>query len=91
MEPKTDIHEVQRDAFAREIAQMLNLAGHNNEFDALVLAAPPAFLGDLRKHLSDAVAGRVSGELDKNLTSAAERELPGRLQEVLHFAETSAE
>ena len=60
-------HEVQ--AFAHELSQRLEKARVQGDFSKLVIAAPPAFLGQLRKSLSPALRKSVVNEIDKNLTS----------------------
>lgn len=91
MEPKTDAQTVQRDAFAGEIADALNRAAEAHAYDALIVAAPPALLGALRKRLADNASDRIKAELDKNLTQSSVHELPAHLQEFLHFADSPSE
>ena len=64
----TDWHRLGKEEFAREIAGRLYQHAHRGHFDALVLAAPPQILGDIRKLLHVAVRERIVGELAKDLT-----------------------
>jgi protein required for attachment to host cells len=54
-------------AFAQQIADQLERARQHDEFDRLVVVAPPAFLGLLRKALPESVRESVAAEVDKNL------------------------
>ena len=51
----------------KELADEIETARAQERFDRLVLVAAPAFLGELRKTLSDQSARLVVSELDKNL------------------------
>jgi protein required for attachment to host cells len=58
-------HEIE--TFARQVAERLSRAASGNEFQHLLLVAPPAFLGVLRDAVDDGTRERVRFELDKNL------------------------
>lgn len=70
MEPATTPREQEVRTFAAEIARYLERGRHEGSYEALVLVAPPRFLGLLRAELSDACRNLVVGELDKNLVQA---------------------
>ena len=74
--PKT----VEAEAFARELADHLRLAHAHNEFNELVLIAPPQFLGTLRKVLDHGVAASVTASIDKDCTRETPDELLHRLR-----------
>jgi protein required for attachment to host cells len=59
--------EQQNIEFATQIAHRLESGRKEDTFDELVLIAPPAFLGLLRRRLSKTLMERVSLEIDKNL------------------------
>jgi protein required for attachment to host cells len=61
--------------FAKELADKLELARAQGRVDKLVIAAAPAFLGELRKKLSDQTARIVSEEIDKNLAQMSVAEI----------------
>jgi protein required for attachment to host cells len=65
---EADFHQLEEDRFAAEAAEMLNRRALRNEFDALIVVAPPRTLGELRKHYHKEVAKRLSGEVAKDLT-----------------------
>ncbi|WP_193176830.1 host attachment protein [Oricola nitratireducens] len=65
---ETDWHRVEKERFAKDIAERLYKTAHKNGFDELVLVAPPAVLGAMRKELHKEVQDKIVGELDKDLT-----------------------
>lgn len=65
---ETDYHQQEEDRFAAEIADMLKKRALANEFDKLIVVAPPKTLGELRKHYHKEVESRLAGELAKDLT-----------------------
>jgi len=60
--------EVEAEAFAREITDHLRLALARNEYDHLVLVAPPEFLGVLRALLDGPVSKSVTTSVAKDYT-----------------------
>lgn len=64
----TDWHVLEKERFAKTIADALYKAAHRNEYQSLVLVAPPVVLGALRKALHQEVSSRVTAEFDKTLT-----------------------
>ncbi len=65
---ETDFHQLEEDRFAAEAADMLKRRALANEFEQLIIIAPPRTLGELRKHYHKEVSSRLTGELDKDLT-----------------------
>ena len=65
---ETDYHQQEEDRFAAETAELLKQRALTNDFEALVVVAPPKTLGELRKHYHKAVSQRLIGELAKDLT-----------------------
>jgi protein required for attachment to host cells len=74
MEP-TDWHQLAEDRFVHEIAGILSAAYHRHEFDALIIAAPPVALGEMRKALPDQIREHVLSEINKDLTHLPVHEL----------------
>jgi protein required for attachment to host cells len=64
----TDFHQLEEDRFAAETAERLKNRALRNDFDALIVVAPPRTLGELRKHYHKEVEKRLVGELAKDLT-----------------------
>lgn len=65
---EVDFHQQEEDRFAADTAELLRKRALANDFEALVVVAPPRTLGELRKHYHKEVSQRLIGELDKDLT-----------------------
>ncbi|MES2441901.1 MAG: host attachment family protein [Pseudomonadota bacterium] len=65
---QTDFHQIEEDRFAAETAALLRTRALANDFESLIIIAPPRTLGELRKHYHKEVSDRLAGELDKDLT-----------------------
>lgn len=65
---ETDFHDQQEDRFAADAVALLNERALANDFEKLIIVAPPAVLGEMRKHYNKAVGARLVGELAKDLT-----------------------
>lgn len=80
--PRNDPHQHDKIEFARLIAGEVNKAGDRDQFDNLVLAAPPRTLGEIKQHLTGIAAERLHFELAKDLTKLPEGELRERLSTI---------
>ncbi|MEO0461765.1 MAG: host attachment family protein [Pseudomonadota bacterium] len=65
----TDWHQLAKDRFASELADLLYQRAHRGEFDELIVAADPSTLGQLRKEWHQEVKQRIVAEIDKDLTN----------------------
>ena len=65
---KTDPKQQETIDFAKRTARYLDEVRNRNKLDRLSILAAPAFLGELRKQLSEEIRERIVFELDKNLT-----------------------
>lgn len=65
---ETDFHQQEEDRFAVDTAAMLSRHAAENNFDNLIVVAPPRTLGALRKRYSKDVSDRLKAELAKDLT-----------------------
>lgn len=65
---ETDFHEQQEDRFAAEAVDLLNRRAVANEYEQLIIVAPPHMLGEMRKHYNKALGARLVGEIAKDLT-----------------------
>ena len=63
-----DFHQIEEDRFAADTAELLKARALNNDFESLIIVAPPKTLGELRKHYHKEVENRLAGEIDKDLT-----------------------
>jgi len=69
--------------FARALADKLQRGRVENQYERLVLVAPPRFLGLLRASLDGPTAQLVVGSIDKDLAARKESELIKHLGEVI--------
>lgn len=65
---ETDFHQLEEDRFAADTAELLKKRALNNDFESLIIVAPPRTLGELRKHYHKEVEKRLAGEIPKDLT-----------------------
>lgn len=66
---ETDFHKLEEKRFAADAADMLKERALSNEFESLLIVAPPTTLGELRRHYHAEVARRLIGEIPKDLTN----------------------
>ena len=78
---EVDFHQQEEDRFAAETAAMLKERALRNEFDSLVVVAPPKTLGELRKHYHVEVEKRLVAELPKDLVNTPVPEIERILQD----------
>jgi protein required for attachment to host cells len=72
---ETDFHALEKDRFAEEAAEMLKRWALRNDFESLIVVAPPKTLGELRKYYHKEVQKRLAGEVAKELTNATVPEI----------------
>jgi protein required for attachment to host cells len=70
---------LEHDRFARELSEYLDKGHDRHAFEKLVIAAPPEFLGRIRRLLSSRVKQRVLLDVDADYSSLPARELPSRV------------
>lgn len=66
---ETDWHRVEKERFAKEIAERLYKMAHRDDFDKLIVVAPPVVLGEMRKEFHKEVLQRIIGDIPKTLTN----------------------
>lgn len=71
------------EVFARRVADVLGKARQQGRMDALVIVAPPRFLGLLRKALPKSATDIVQAELDKDFVHFTNDDIRSRLGEYL--------
>ena len=76
----TDFHQLEEDRFAAEAADFLKVRALKNDYESLIVVAPPKTLGELRKHYHKEVTSRLKGELDKDLTGHPIKDIEKALQ-----------
>jgi len=77
---ETDFHQLEENRFAAEVSGMLKEEALRNNFESLIIIAPPKTLGELRKHYHVSVSDRLKGELAKDLTDHPVPEIETALQ-----------
>jgi protein required for attachment to host cells len=77
---EVDFHQLEEDRFASDTAEMLRKRALRNEFESLIVVAPPKTLGELRKHYHKEVEKRLAGEVAKDLTGHPVAEIEKILQ-----------
>jgi protein required for attachment to host cells len=65
---EVDFHQLEEDRFAAEAAELLKKLALANDFESLIIVAPPRTLGELRKHYHVSVSQKLTGEIGKDLT-----------------------
>lgn len=75
IEPRRDPHRGLEVMFAHQLADILTSRRRDGLFDRLMLAAPPAMLGHLRRALSKDLKACLVAEVDKDLTKSPNHEI----------------
>jgi len=65
---ETDWHELEKDRFAADIAELLYQQVHGGFRGGIVLVADPRTLGEIRHNLHKEVSDRLIAEIPKDLT-----------------------
>ncbi|KAK0345065.1 hypothetical protein LTR94_012364 [Friedmanniomyces endolithicus] len=68
-EVKTDFHELEEARFAAEAADLLKRRAFAQDYEKLIIVAPPTALGEMRKHYHKEVQDRLVGEIAKDLAN----------------------
>jgi protein required for attachment to host cells len=63
------------DSFAAGVSEVLNKRAVSGKIDHLIVIAAPRTLGELRKHYHKALEAKLVGEISKDLTGHAVREI----------------
>lgn len=84
MEPKTTPKENEFQYFAKSLADHLESACNNKEFEKLYIAASPNLLGLLRRALHPNTAKHIHGEVDKDLTQMKPDEIINHIPFLLY-------
>jgi protein required for attachment to host cells len=81
--PKSDPHRAAEEAFAKALARQLDTIMQEGPYQDVLLFAPPAFLGALRKDLPRALAQRIAGEFPKDLMKSPQDEIRSHVRNAL--------
>ena len=77
---EVDFHQLEEDRFAADTAAMLKARALRNDYESLVVVAPPKTLGELRKHYHKEVEKRLVAEVPKDLVNVPVPEIEKILQ-----------
>lgn len=80
-DPQTGPHQVELEKFAREIAQELEHGRVQGAYEELIVAAPPQFLGLIRRYMKVDVERTVRARISKNLVRTEERDVAERIRD----------
>lgn len=83
MDKGRSLHEHEEEKFLKRVADRVGEAERHNQFDHLVIAAPPRALGILRGMLPEGVKARIRADLSKDLLGEPLPKLRARLSELL--------
>lgn len=75
IEPRNDPHEMEKKKFARLVADKLCADSAADEFNELVLVAPPHVLSDIKAGLDGTAQAKLIGTLAKDLVHVPDHEL----------------
>ncbi|MCK5639148.1 MAG: host attachment protein [Gammaproteobacteria bacterium] len=75
-----DPKEFEINRFSQELAEYLDKGRTENQYDSLVLVAPPRFYGLLNQHMNSHVKERIHSHVDKDYTKVPEKELLAQLK-----------
>jgi protein required for attachment to host cells len=79
VEPRRDLHEAAKEDFIALVAQEIEAGHGRDQFDSLVLVAPPGVLTELKNNLGKPLAALVVGDLQKDLTKVPDHDLTEHL------------
>ena len=77
---EVDFHQQEEDRFAADMAAMLKARALSNDYESLVVVAPPRTLGELRRHYHKEVEKRLVAEVPKDLVNVPVPEIEKILQ-----------
>ncbi len=72
---ETDFHQQEEDRWVKDAAEELKKRALRNDFEALVVIAPPKALGVLRKELHKEVERRIVATFNKEMTDRPIRDI----------------
>jgi protein required for attachment to host cells len=75
VEPRRDLHEAAKEDFIALVAEEIEAEHGRDQFDRLVLIAPPGVLTELKQRLSKPMAKIVVNDLQKDLTKVPDHDL----------------
>lgn len=78
-QPQTEPKQNEAIHFAQELAHELNQGRCSQQFERIILVAPPAFMGLIGDKMDDQTGKLVTERVSKDYTHSTEKELAGHL------------
>jgi protein required for attachment to host cells len=75
IEPKHDLHQQEKQIFAKQLASLINEGANIQKYAELVLICSPEVLGHIRAELSKPAHSMIVKEINKDLTHMGEKEI----------------
>jgi protein required for attachment to host cells len=82
VQPRRDLHEAAKEDFIALVAEQIEAEHGRDQFDQLVLIAPPGVLTELKQKLSKPLVQIVVKDLQKDLTKVPDHDLGEHLDPV---------
>ena len=79
IQPRRDLHAAAKEDFVKLVAEEIEAEHGRDQFDRLVLIAPPRVLTELKQKLSKPMAKIVVKDLQKDLTKVPDHDLTEHL------------
>lgn len=83
MDKGRSLHEQEEEKFLKRVAARVSEAERHNQFDHLVIAAPPRALGLLRSMLAPGAKSRIRADVSKDLLDEPASRLRERLSDLM--------
>ncbi len=83
--PPTDPKQNEAQQFALQLTRELEQGRNSNEFQRLILVAPPQFMGLINGNTGSALKGMVSDHFEKDYTKVDEKTLAGHLEGCIYL------
>ena len=84
-QPQTEPKHNEARSFAQELARELSNGRTTNQFNRVILVAPPSFMGLLNGLLDSPTSQIVSDRFEKDYTKANEKELATHLESCIYL------
>jgi protein required for attachment to host cells len=83
MPQNTDPKKHEKHRFTMELKDFLE--AENDNFERLIISAPPKMLGDFRKAINKNIKSKIIGEIDKDLTNVPKKDLASFLDKHIYI------
>ncbi len=83
LQPRQTLKQHAAEQFARQLARSIASQGRSTGVDGLVLVIAPRFLARVKSHLSKTAAGRIIGEVRRDLVDVPKLQLRTQVHAVL--------